>query len=155
MKRAPGNGRRCRFTCVGSQVDTAVDGVVVLVGRRRLSGVLPGGLVVHVGVVYERNVGRRVLYSKLRVSHEIVDGGSGFGFFQAFVERATKCVHDTYLRKEKNNVRCLKCNSGDCREIRMRKSQQLIALRFGKRPLMGRWDGLAFASKKQLKLMVK
>lgn len=104
MERAPGDGGRCRFTRVGSQIDAAVDGVVVLVGRRGLSGVLPGGLVVHVGVVYERNVGRRVLYSKLRVSHEIVDGGSGFGFFQAFVERATKCVHDAYLREEKNSV---------------------------------------------------
>lgn len=117
MKRAPGNGGRGRFTRVDSQIDTAVDGVVVLVGRRGLTGVLPGGLVVHVDVVYERNVGRRVLYSKLRVTHEIVDGGSGFGFFQAFVERATKCVHDTYLREEKNKVRCLKLHIiTDCRE---------------------------------------
>lgn len=96
MKRAPGDGGCGRFTRVDSQIDTAIDGVVVLVGRRGLSRVLPGGLVV--GVVYERNVGRRVLYSKLRMSHEIVDGGSGVGFFQAFVERATKRVHDTYLK---------------------------------------------------------
>lgn len=102
MKRAPGTGGSSRFTRVGCQVYTAIDGVVVLVGRRGLAGVLPGRLVVNVDVVYKRNVRCGVLYSKLWMSHEIVDGGSGFGFFQAFVERATKCVHNTYLREERD-----------------------------------------------------
>lgn len=102
MKRAPGTGGSGRFTRVGRQVYTAIDGVVVLVGRRGLTGVLPGRLVVNVGVVYERNVRCGVLYSKLGMSHEIVDGGSGIGFFQAFVERATKCVHNTDLCEERD-----------------------------------------------------
>lgn len=54
-------------------------------------------MVVVVGVVYKREVGGGVLYPKLGMRHEVVDGGSGFGFFQAFVEGATKSVHDTDL----------------------------------------------------------
>lgn len=107
MKRAPGTGGSSRFTRVGRQVYAAVDGVVVLVGRWGLTGVLPGCLVINVGVVYERNVRCGVLYSKLWVRHEIVDGGSGFGFFQAFVEGATKCVHNTYLREERDRCQRL------------------------------------------------
>ncbi len=83
MKWAPGTGGSSRFTCVGCQVYAAVDGVVVLVGRWGLTGVLPGRLVVNVDVdvVYERNVRCGVLYSKLWMSHEIVDGGSWVRFF--------------------------------------------------------------------------
>lgn len=102
MKRAPGTGGSSRFTRVGRQVYATINGVVVLVGRWGLTGVLPGCLVVNVGVIYKRNVRCGVLYSKLWMSHEIVDGGSGFRFFQAFIEGATKCVHNTNLHEERD-----------------------------------------------------
>lgn len=98
MEGASGAGGGGRFARVGGEVYATVDGVVVLVGRRGLTEgqVLPG-LVVDVSVVYEGDVGRGVFYSKLRMAHEIVNGGSGFWFFQAFIERATKCIHNTDL----------------------------------------------------------
>ena len=89
------------FTGVGGQVDATVDGVVVLVGRGRLAGVLPARRVLlHVCVVDEGDVGRGVLYPKLGVRHEVVDGGSGFGLFQSFIKGAAECIHDTDLDKK-------------------------------------------------------
>lgn len=77
VKGAGGAGGSRRFTGVDGQVDAAVDGVVVLVGRRGLAGELAppaGGVVVR--VVDEGDAGRGVLYPKLRVRHEVVDGRS-------------------------------------------------------------------------------
>lgn len=43
------------------------------------------------GVVIDQKLGRR---------HEIMDGGLGFGFLQAFVEGATECFHHPDLEGE-------------------------------------------------------
>lgn len=98
VKGAGGAGGSRRFTGVDGQVDAAVDGVVVLVGRRRLAGelALPAGGVV-VRVVDEGDAGRGVVYPELGVRHEVVDGRSGVGFLQAFVEGATERVHNSDL----------------------------------------------------------
>lgn len=77
VKGAGGAGGSRRFTGVDGQVDAAVDGVVVLVGRRGLAGELAppaGGVIVR--VVDEGDAGRGVLYPKLGVRHEVVDGRS-------------------------------------------------------------------------------
>lgn len=98
MKGAGGAGGGRRFTGVDGQVDAAVDGVVVLVGRRGLAGELaPPAGGVFVRVVDEGDAGRGVLYPKLGVRHEVVDGRSGVGLLQAFVEGATERVDNSDL----------------------------------------------------------
>lgn len=98
VKGAGGAGGRSRFTGVDGQVDAAVDGVVVLVGRRGLAGELgPPAAGVVVRVVDERDAGRGVLYPKLGVRHEVVDGRSGVGLLQAFIEGATERVDNSDL----------------------------------------------------------
>lgn len=98
VKGAGGAGGGRRFTGVDGQVDAAVDGVVVLVGRRGLAGELaPPAGGVFVRVVDEGDAGRGVLYPKLGVRHEVVDGRSGVGLLQAFVEGATERVDNSDL----------------------------------------------------------
>lgn len=111
MEGASGTGGGSWFACVGGEVYATVNGVVVLVGGGGLTGQVLPGLVVDVGVIYEGDVGCGVFYSKLRMGHEIVNGGSGFWFFQAFIERATKCIHNTDLygwkkkiKRQKNSI---------------------------------------------------
>lgn len=93
--RAGGGGG---FTDVNSEVDTTVNGVVVLVRRRGLAGVLcppPGGIIVR--VIDEGDTRCGVVYPKLRVCHEVVYRCSGVRFFQAFVEGATECIYNSDL----------------------------------------------------------
>lgn len=102
MQGGGGAGGRGRFTCVDGEVDATVYGVVVLVGRRWLTGEFhppPGRFFVR--VFDERDVGSGVVYPKLRMCHEVVDGRAGIGFFQAFVQGATESIHDTDLGKRK------------------------------------------------------
>lgn len=124
MKGAPGTGWGSRFTCVGGEVYAAVDGIVVLVGRWWLAWILPGRLVIYVSVVYEGDVGCRVLYSKLRMGHEVVDGGSRFGFFQAFVERATERIHHADLWKDRDRNEWVPFHSGKWYMGKIRKTRE-------------------------------
>lgn len=56
---------------------------------------LGGSVVLCVGVVYEGNMGLRVLYPKLGVGHEIVDRCSRLGLLQPLIEGdgAAECIH--------------------------------------------------------------
>lgn len=75
VKRACWAGGSSGFTGIDGEIDATVNGVVILVGGRGLAGVLsppPGGIVVR--VVDERDAGGGVVYPKLGVSHEVVDG---------------------------------------------------------------------------------
>lgn len=98
VKRACWAGGSSWFTGIDGEIDATVNGVVILVGGRGLAGVLappPGGIVVR--VVNERDAGGGVVYPKLGVSHEVVDGWSWVWFFQAFIEGATECIHHADL----------------------------------------------------------
>lgn len=98
MQRTGGAGGSGGFTDVDCEVDAAVDGVVVLVRGRGLTGVLPrlpSRIVVR--VVDERDAGCGVVYPKLWVGHEVVYGCSGVLFFKAFVKGATECIHNSDL----------------------------------------------------------
>lgn len=98
VKRACRAGGGSWFTGIDGEVDATVNGVVILVGRGGLAGVFPpppGGIVVR--VVDERDAGGGVVYPKLGVRHEVVDGWSRVWFFQAFVEGATERIHDADL----------------------------------------------------------
>lgn len=75
VQRGGGAGRGGRFARVDGQVDATVYCVVVFVRGGRLAGELPppaGRLLVR--VVDERDVGRGVVYPKLGVGHEVVNG---------------------------------------------------------------------------------
>lgn len=56
---------------------------------------LGGSVVLRVGVVYEGNMGLRVLYPKFGVGHEVVDGCSRLGLLQPLIEGdgAAECIH--------------------------------------------------------------
>lgn len=98
VKRACWAGGCSWFTGIDGEVDATVNGIVILVGGRGLAGVLPpppGGIVVR--VVDERDAGGGVVYPKLGVSHEVVDGWSRVWFFQAFIEGATERIHHADL----------------------------------------------------------
>lgn len=74
VQRTGGAGGSGRFTDVDGEIDAAVDGVVVLVWRRGLAGVLPpsaGRIIVR--VINEGDTGRGVINSKLRMRHKIVN----------------------------------------------------------------------------------
>lgn len=92
-----------RFTDVDGKVDATINGIVVLVGWRGLAGVFgppPGRIIVR--VINEGDAWRGVIYPKLRVRHEVVYGCSGVRFFQAFIEGATECIHNSNLLCEKS-----------------------------------------------------
>lgn len=102
VKRACWAGGSSWFTGIDGEIDATVNGVVILVGGWGLAGVLPpppGGIVVR--VVNERDAGGGVVYPKLGVSHEVVDGWSWVWLFQAFIEGATERIHHADLPWEK------------------------------------------------------
>lgn len=68
------------------QVDAAVYGVVVLVGGWGWRGAQALLVLIHVRVIYEWDVVGVVIDQKLRRCHEVMDGGLGFRFLQAFIE---------------------------------------------------------------------
>lgn len=55
-------------------------------------------LVVHVGVVDQRDVVDEVVDEELGVGHEVVDGVAGLGFLSALVERTTEGLHHPHLQ---------------------------------------------------------
>lgn len=76
-----------------AQVDATVYGVVVLVGGRGWGGPQALLVLIHVCVIDEWDVVGVVIDQKLGRRHEVMDGGLGFWFLQAFIERATECFH--------------------------------------------------------------
>lgn len=81
------------------EAELAVHCVVVSVERRRPRQAAPTSLLesVRLGVVFgavKEWCPRLVfLQDELRVSHEVMDGASGFGFLEAFVQGATERIH--------------------------------------------------------------
>lgn len=82
------------------QVDAAVYGVVVLVGGGGRGGPQALLVLIHVRVIYERDVVGVVIDQEFGRCHEVMDGSLGFRFLQAFVERATECFHHSDLERE-------------------------------------------------------
>lgn len=84
VQRAFWIGRGSGLACVCSQVDTAIDSIVVLVGRRRWNG--PQHLawrllaIFHICIINEGYVMDVIVDQKFRGCHEIVNGGLGVGF---------------------------------------------------------------------------
>lgn len=98
VQRTGGAGGSGGFAEVDGEVDAAVDGVVVLVGGRGLTGVLPHlPSRIVVCVIDERDAGGGVVYPKLWVGHEVVYRCSGVLLFKAFVKGATECIHNSDL----------------------------------------------------------
>lgn len=66
---------------------------------------LGGSVVLRVGVVYEGNMGLRVLYPEFRVGHEVVDGCSRLGLLQPLIEGdgAAECIHHPDLEGRRRN----------------------------------------------------
>lgn len=79
------------------QVDAAVYGIVILVGGGRRWGSQAFLVLIHVRVVNQRDVVGVVIDQKLGRRHEVMDGGLGFWFLQAFVEGATERFHHPNL----------------------------------------------------------
>lgn len=63
--------------------------------------VVPGELrfLVYVCVVDQGDVVDEIVDEELRMCHEVVDGVSGFGFFDAIIQRATKGLHHSHLSR--------------------------------------------------------
>lgn len=118
VQRTGGAGGSGGFTDVDGEIDAAVDGVVVLVRRRGLAGVLPpsaSGIIVR--VVNEGNTGCGVINSKLGMRHKIMNRCFRVRFFQAFVEGTTECIHNSNLletgeerKTENHETRCFRFN---------------------------------------------
>lgn len=68
------------------QVDAAVYGIVVLVGGWGWGSPQALLVLIHVRVIYERDVVGVVIDQKVGRCHEVMDGGLGFWFLQAFIE---------------------------------------------------------------------
>lgn len=68
---------------------------------------LGGSVVLGVGVVYEGNMGLRVLYPEFGVGHEVVDGRSRLGLLQPLIEGdgAAECIHHPDLEERRGDRR--------------------------------------------------